>query len=108
MVAEFDKHLHDELDLMREAANASQLRRNFLDSDQLRVPEMMWDYCSEQVIVMERMYGIPISRTDELLAAGIDLKKLSRDGVEIFFTQVFKHGFFHADMHPGNIYVGTP
>ena len=107
VVAEFDKHLHDELDLMREAANASQLRRNFLDSDQLRVPEMMWDYCSEQVIVMERMYGIPISRTDELIAAGIDLKKLSRDGVEIFFTQVFKHGFFHADMHPGNIYVGT-
>ncbi len=107
VVAEFDKHLHDELDLMREAANASQLRRNFLGSDQLRVPEMMWDYCSEQVIVMERMYGIPISRTDELLAAGIDLKKLARDGVEIFFTQVFKHGFFHADMHPGNIYVGT-
>jgi ubiquinone biosynthesis protein len=107
VVAEFDKHLHDELDLMREAANASQLRRNFLDSDLLRVPEMMWDLCSEQVIVMERMYGIPISRTDELIAAGIDLKKLSKDGVEIFFTQVFKHGFFHADMHPGNIYVGT-
>jgi ubiquinone biosynthesis protein len=107
VVAEFDKHLHDELDLMREAANASQLRRNFLDSDLLRVPEMYWDYCSEAVIVMERMVGIPISRRDQLIAAGIDLKKLSRDGVEIFFTQVFRHGFFHADMHPGNIYVGT-
>jgi len=107
VVAEFDKHLHDELDLMREAANASQLRRNFLNSDLLRVPEMYWDYCSEAVIVMERMVGIPISRREELIAAGIDLKKLSRDGVEIFFTQVFRHGFFHADMHPGNIYVGT-
>jgi ubiquinone biosynthesis protein len=68
---------------------------------------MYWDYCSQSVIVMERMHGIPISRIDELLAAGIDLKKLSREGVEIFFTQVFSHGFFHADMHPGNIYVGT-
>jgi len=107
VVAEFDKHLHDELNLMREAANASQLRRNFEDSKLLRVPEMYWDYCSESVIVMERMHGIPISRTEALRAAGIDLKKLSRDGVEIFFTQVFRHGFFHADMHPGNIYVGT-
>ena len=107
VVAEFDKHLHDELDLMREAANASQLRRNFHNSTLLRVPEMYWDYCSQSVIVMERMHGIPISRIDELLAAGIDLKKLSREGVEIFFTQVFSHGFFHADMHPGNIYVGT-
>jgi len=107
VVAEFDHYLHDELDLMREAANASQLRRNFANSTLLRVPEMYWDYCSSSVIVMERMYGIPIARTDELLADGIDLKKLSRDGVEIFFTQVFLHGFFHADMHPGNILVGT-
>ncbi|MGA2552762.1 MAG: ubiquinone biosynthesis regulatory protein kinase UbiB [Burkholderiaceae bacterium] len=107
VVGEFEKHLHDELDLMREAANASQLRRNFQNSGLLRVPEMYWDYCSESVIVMERMHGIPISRTDALRAAGIDLKKLSREGVEIFFTQVFNHGFFHADMHPGNIYVGT-
>jgi ubiquinone biosynthesis protein len=68
---------------------------------------MYWDHCSESVIVMERMHGIPISRIDALRAAGIDLKKLSREGVEIFFTQVFRHGFFHADMHPGNIYVGT-
>ncbi len=106
VVAEFDKYLHDELDLMREAANGSQLRRNFAGSKLLHVPEMFWDYCSEQVIVMERVSGIPIGRIDQLKAAGIDLKKLSRDGVEIFFTQVFKHGFFHADMHPGNIYVG--
>jgi ubiquinone biosynthesis protein len=106
VVAEFDKYLHDELDLMREAANGSQLRRNFAGSKLLHVPEMFWDYCSEAVIVMERVSGIPIGRVDQLKAAGIDLKKLSRDGVEIFFTQVFKHGFFHADMHPGNIYVG--
>ena len=106
VVDEFDKYLHDELDLMREAANGSQLRRNFSGSKLLHIPEMMWDYCSQSVIVMERVSGIPIGRIDALRAAGIDLKKLSRDGVEIFFTQVFKHGFFHADMHPGNIYVG--
>lgn len=107
VVAEFDKYLHDELDLMREAANGSQLRRNFTDSDLLAVPEMFWDYCSTSVIVMERMRGIPISQTERLLAAGVDLKKLSRDGVEIFFTQVFRDGFFHADMHPGNILVSV-
>jgi ubiquinone biosynthesis protein len=106
VVAEFNKYLHDELDLMREAANASQLRRNFQGSGLLRVPEMYWDYCSESVLVMERMSGIPVSQIDRLRAAGIDLKRLSRDGVEIFFTQVFRDGFFHADMHPGNIYVG--
>ena len=105
VVAEFDKHLHDELDLMREAANGSQLRRNFKDSPLLRVPEMLWDYCSSSVIVMERMHGIPISQTARLEAAGIDRKQLGRHGVEIFFTQVFRDGFFHADMHPGNIYV---
>ncbi|ABR88520.1 ubiquinone biosynthesis protein [Janthinobacterium sp. Marseille] len=107
VVAEFDKYLHDELDLMREAANGSQLRRNFADSNLLVVPEMFWDYCSTSVIVMERMVGIPISQTDRLIAAGVDLKKLSRDGVEIFFTQVFRDGFFHADMHPGNIQVSV-
>ncbi len=107
VVAEFDKYLHDELDLMREAANASQLRRNFAGSELLMVPEMYWDYCSSSVIVMERMYGIPISQIDRLAAAGVDLKKLSSDGVEIFFTQVFRDGFFHADMHPGNILVST-
>jgi ubiquinone biosynthesis protein len=105
VINEFDKYLHDELDLMREAANASQLRRNFSRSPLLRIPEMYWDYCRENVIVMERMSGIPISHIERMRQAGIDLKKLSRDGVEIFFTQVFRDGFFHADMHPGNIYV---
>ena len=107
VVAEFDKYLHDELDLMREAANASQLRRNFAGSNLLMVPEMYWDYCSSSVIVMERMHGIPVSQIDRLAAAGVDLKKLSSDGVEIFFTQVFRDGFFHADMHPGNILVSV-
>jgi ubiquinone biosynthesis protein len=107
VVGEFDKYLHDELDLMREAANASQLRRNFSNSTLLMVPEMYWDYCSSSVIVMERMHGIPVSQTDRLIAAGVDMKKLSSDGVEIFFTQVFRDGFFHADMHPGNILVST-
>jgi ubiquinone biosynthesis protein len=107
VVGEFRKTLHDELDLTREAANASQLRRNFADSKQLLVPEMLWDYCSENVLVMERMRGVPISQIERLREAGIDLKKLSHDGVGIFFTQVFRDGFFHADMHPGNIYVST-
>ena len=107
VVAEFDKYLHDELDLMREAANASQLRRNFAGSNLLMVPEMFWDYCSNSVIVMERMHGIPVSQIERLAAEGVDLKKLSSDGVEIFFTQVFRDGFFHADMHPGNILVSV-
>ncbi len=107
VVAEFDKYLHDELDLMREAANASQLRRNFAGSPMFVVPEMYFDYCSDNVLVMQRMSGIPINQMDRLLDAGIDIKKLSRDGVTIFFTQVFEHAFFHADMHPGNILVGT-
>jgi ubiquinone biosynthesis protein len=107
VIAEFDKHLHDELDLVREAANANQLRRNFEKSNLLKIPEMFWDLCAENVIVMERVYGIPIGQTERLIETGIDLKKLSRDGVEIFFTQVFRDGFFHADMHPGNIFVGT-
>ncbi|SDV48169.1 ubiquinone biosynthesis regulatory protein kinase UbiB [Chitinasiproducens palmae] len=105
VVAEFDKYLHDELDLMREAANASQLRRNFAASDLLLVPEMYWDYCTPTVLVMERMDGVPISQTDTLRAAGVDIPRLAREGVEIFFTQVFRDGFFHADMHPGNIQV---
>ncbi|MEO8838457.1 MAG: ubiquinone biosynthesis regulatory protein kinase UbiB [Herbaspirillum sp.] len=105
VVAEFDKYLHDELDLMREASNGSQLRRNFANSTLLMVPEMYWDYCSESVIVMERMHGIPVSQITRLREAGVDMEKLSRDGVEIFFTQVFRDGFFHADMHPGNILV---
>ncbi len=107
VVHEFDKSLHDELDLMREAANYSQLRRNFADSDKLLVPEIFWEYCSTNVIVMEKMTGIPISQTDKLLEAGLDLKKLARDGVEIFLTQVFRDAFFHADMHPGNILISV-
>jgi ubiquinone biosynthesis protein len=98
--------LHDELDLMREAANASQLRRNFAGSKLLVVPEMYFDFCSENVLVMERMHGIPVSQIERLRESGIDIKKLSRDGVTLFFTQVFDHAFFHADMHPGNILVG--
>ncbi|HEX5125601.1 MAG TPA: ubiquinone biosynthesis regulatory protein kinase UbiB [Rhodocyclaceae bacterium] len=107
VVAEFAKHLKDELDLMREAANCSQLRRNFKDSSLLAVPEVYWDYCGNNVMVMERMTGTPISQTELLRAQGVDMSALSRAGVEIFFTQVFRDGFFHADMHPGNIFV-TP
>ena len=106
-VDEFDTYLHDELDLMREASNASQLRRNFEGSTKLIIPEMYWDLCGMNVMVMERMHGIPISRLDDLKAAGVDLRKLASDGVEIFFTQVFQDGFFHADMHPGNIFVSV-
>ncbi len=105
VVAEFAKHLEDELDLMREAANASQLRRNFENSPLLLIPEIYWDYCSTEVMVMERMRGTPISHIAQLREQGIDIKQLSRAGVEIFFTQVFRDGFFHADMHPGNIFV---
>ena len=105
VVGEFAKHLHDELDLMREAANCSQLRRNFNPSPLLQVPEVYWDWCTPSVMVMERMRGIPIAQVERVRAAGVDLKKLSRAGVEIFFTQVFRDGFFHADMHPGNILV---
>ncbi|MES2772007.1 MAG: ubiquinone biosynthesis regulatory protein kinase UbiB [Pseudomonadota bacterium] len=107
VVAEFAKYLYDELDLMREAANCSQLRRNFAQSKLLQVPEVYWDLCTTSVMVMERMRGIPISQTEALRAAGVDLPSLSRAGVEIFFTQVFRDGFFHADMHPGNIFVAT-
>ncbi|TCW33562.1 ubiquinone biosynthesis regulatory protein kinase UbiB [Gulbenkiania mobilis] len=105
VVAEFDKYLHDELDMMHEAANASQLRRNFADSNMLIVPEVFYDYTSREVLTLEWMHGIPVGQVDRLRDAGIDLKKLSRYGVEIFFAQVFRHGFFHADMHPGNIFV---
>jgi ubiquinone biosynthesis protein len=107
VVAEFARHLEDELDLMREAANANQLRRNFAGSPLLAVPEVYWDWCSTQVMVMQRMQGTPVSAVDELRAQGVDIPKLARAGVEIFFTQVFRDGFFHADMHPGNILV-TP
>ena len=105
VVAEFDKYLHDELDFMREASNAAQLRRNMEGLNLVLIPEMIWDFCRDDVIVMERMTGVPISQVDQLRAAGVDIPKLARDGVTIFFTQVFRDGFFHADMHPGNIQV---
>jgi ubiquinone biosynthesis protein len=105
VVAEFDKYLHDELDLVREASSAAQLRRNMADLELVLIPEMFWDYCMPNVMVMERMKGVPINQVDRLRAAGVDIPKLARDGVTIFFTQVFRDGFFHADMHPGNIQV---
>jgi ubiquinone biosynthesis protein len=105
VVDEFAKHLEVELDLLREASNASQLRRNFEGSPLLLVPRVHWDYCSSDVMVMERMRGTPVSHVDALRAQGVDIPRLARAGVEIFFTQVFRDGFFHADMHPGNILV---
>jgi ubiquinone biosynthesis protein len=105
VVAEFDKYLHDELDLVREASSAAQLRRNMEGLNLVLIPEMLWDYCTTNVLVMERMNGVPISQVDRLRAAGVDISKLARDGVTLFFTQVFRDGFFHADMHPGNIQV---
>jgi len=105
VVAEFDTYLHDELDLVREAANAAHLRRNMEGLSLVMVPEMVWELCTTSVIVMERMHGVPISQTQRLRDAGVDIAKLARDGVTIFFTQVFRDGFFHADMHPGNIQV---
>ena len=104
---EFDKYLHDELDLTREAASAAQLRRNMAGLDLVLVPEMFWDHIRDNVLVMERMSGIPISQTQRLREAGVDIHQLARDGVTIFFTQVFRDGFFHADMHPGNIMVSV-
>jgi ubiquinone biosynthesis protein len=105
LVAEYRKTVIDELDLMREGANAAQLKRNFEGSDKLYVPEVYWDYCRPEVLVQERVYGIPISDMDALRAAGTNIQTLAENGVEIFFTQVFRHNFFHADMHPGNIFV---
>jgi len=105
VVAEFDGYLHDELDLVREASNAAQLRRNMDGLNLVLVPEMVWELCTSSVLVMERMHGVPISQLERLREAGVDIPKLARDGVTIFFTQVFRDGFFHADMHPGNIQV---
>ena len=105
VIEEYEKTILDELDLLREAANASQLRRNFEGSSDLYVPEVHWDYTRHQVFVMERIHGVPVTDLDRLRAAGTDLKLLAERGVEIFFTQVFRDSFFHADMHPGNIFV---
>lgn len=107
VVSEYDKTIMDELDLLREAANGSQLRRNFEHSTQLYVPEVYFDYSRVSVLVMERIYGVQISDIDALRAANTNIRRLAENGVEIFFTQVFRHNFFHADMHPGNIFVRT-
>ena len=104
VVDEFARHTQHELDLTLEAANCSQLSRNFKDK-RLLIPEVYWDYCRKEVMTMQRMYGTPVSQIALLQAKGIDITKLAHDGVEIFFTQVFRDGFFHADMHPGNIQV---
>jgi ubiquinone biosynthesis protein len=105
VVREYRKTVTDELDLMREAGNASQLKRNFAGSPLLYVPQIHWDFCRQNVMVMERIRGVIVSQVEELRARGTDIAKLAENGVEIFFTQVFRHNFFHADMHPGNIFV---
>jgi ubiquinone biosynthesis protein len=105
VVEEYEKTIFDELDLMREAANASQLRRNFLNSEMLYIPQVYWDYCRNNVMVMERVYGTPVDEVETLKAQGVSMALLGERGVEIFFTQVFRDNFFHADMHPGNIFV---
>ncbi len=105
LVNDYEKIIHDELDLLSEAANTSQLKRNFDNSEVLYVPKIYWDISSKQVLVMERIHGIPVADVDSLTAQNTDLKKLAETGVNIFFTQVFDHNFFHADMHPGNIFV---
>ncbi len=105
VVAEYEKTVINELDLMREGANTAQLKRNFEGSDLLYVPEVYWDYCRPEVLVQERIYGIPISDMTALRKSGANIQVLAENGVEIFFTQVFRHNFFHADMHPGNIFV---
>tara|TARA_R110002096_G_scaffold154_6_gene763 strand:- start:10629 stop:12254 length:1626 start_codon:yes stop_codon:yes gene_type:complete len=107
VVDEYENTILDELDLMREAANTAQLKRNFQGSDMLYVPDVYWDYCRPEVLVQERIYGTPISDMAALKAAGANIQVLAENGVEIFFTQVFRHNFFHADMHPGNIFVIT-
>ena len=105
VVAEYEKTILNELDLMREAGNASQLKRNFAGSNMLHVPEVHWELCRREVMVMERIHGVPISEVARLRELGADIPKLAENGVTIFFTQVFSHNFFHADMHPGNIFV---
>lgn len=105
VVQEFEATLFKELDLMREAANAAQLRRNFKGSGMLYVPDVHWNYCRSNVLTMERISGVPISDVEELKSRGTNIRRLAENGVEIFFTQVFTHNFFHADMHPGNIFV---
>ena len=107
IVREFEKTLLNELDLVREAANASELRRHFEGSKDLYVPKVYWDYCKPRVLVIERIQGIPVSDLEQLRAHKINLEVLSRKGVEVFFTQVYRNNYFHADMHPGNIFVSA-
>ncbi len=107
VVSDYEKTIYDELDLLREAANASQLRRNFEGSDMMYVPQVYWDWCRPKVLVMERIYGIQVTDLATLADQRTDMKMLAERGVEIFFTQVFRDSFFHADMHPGNIFVST-
>ncbi len=105
VVKDYEHTIIDELDLQREAANTSQLKRNFTGSNLIYIPEIYWDFTSQKVLVMERIYGVPVAEIEQLRKAGVDLKLLAERGVEIFFTQVFRDSFFHADMHPGNIFV---
>lgn len=107
VISDYEKTIYDELDLLREAANSSQLRRNFINSGLLYVPQIYWQYSRTQVLVMERIYGIPVTDVQALHDQGTNMKRLAERGVEIFFTQVFRDSFFHADMHPGNIFVST-
>lgn len=107
LVNEIAQTLYNELDLMREGANASQLRRNFANTPGLYIPKVYWEYCRNEILIIERIYGIPIHDSDRLKNAGVNMKKLAALGVEIFFTQVFRDSFFHADLHPGNIFVTT-
>jgi ubiquinone biosynthesis protein len=107
VINDYEKTILDELNLLAEGANTTQLRRNFSGSDVLYVPRIYWEYTRRNLLVMERIYGIPVADVETLEARGIDMKKLAETGVEIFFTQVFEHSFFHADMHPGNIFVNT-
>ena len=107
VVAQFAKHLDEETDLLREAANCAQLRRNFADSPDARIPEVYWEHCSREVMVMEFLRGVPVSHLEELRAAGVDVRALARKGIELFFAQVFRDNFFHGDMHPGNVHVDS-
>ena len=107
IVEDYEKTILDELDLMREAANSSQLRRNFEHSKELYIPEVYWDYTRRNVMVMERIHGVSMADIEQMKSSGVNMQRLSELGVEIFFTQVFTHNFFHADMHPGNLFVDT-
>ena len=105
IIDEFDRSLHEEIDLLHEAANCTQMRRNFANFPMLRIPKVHWPLCTSEVMVMEELIGTPVDQIEDLIAAGVDLSRLAKAGVEIFFTQVFRDSFFHADMHPGNLHV---